>query len=244
MTTDPGSTSPAYARIAAALRARIQAGELGPHALVPSERELSRDFEVSRMTARQALLVLEGEGSVYRRPPRGTFVAEPRLPLRLGSFSAEVRRAGHRPGAQVLLAETQRASADVASELGLSTRRRVHALQRLRTVDGDPVALETSYYPASTTPGLLDRDLGGSLWSTLFVAYGIAAHRASGTVEVITLDEPSSRHLGTRVAAPAILLLRHTYDASGRCFEFARDVYRSDRASFRVDADVAVDGPG
>ena len=90
-------SAPAYVRIAAALRERIQADELAPHTLVPSERELSEDCGVSRMTACQALLVLEGEGAVYRRPPRGTFVAEPRVPLHLGSFSHEIARAGHHP---------------------------------------------------------------------------------------------------------------------------------------------------
>src|ERR1700748_961582 len=85
-------TGPAYLRIAAGLRARIDAGELAPHTLGPSERERSRDHAVGRMTARQPLVVLENEGAVYRRPPRGTFVADPRLQLRLGSFSDEITR--------------------------------------------------------------------------------------------------------------------------------------------------------
>ena len=50
--------------------------------------------------ARQALTLLENQGYVYRRPPRGTFVAEPRVLFRVGSFSAEVTRAGRRPGAR------------------------------------------------------------------------------------------------------------------------------------------------
>jgi DNA-binding GntR family transcriptional regulator len=230
--------APAYMRIAAALRDRIQARELPPHALVPSERELSRDFGVSRMTARQALVVLEGEGAVYRRPPRGTFVAEPRLPLRLGSFSDEIARTGHRPSAEVLWAEPQAATPLVADALGLAPGATVHALQRLRGVDGDPLAIETSYYPADLTPDLFDQPLDGSLWDLLGEKYAMHPARATATLEVITLDESATQHLAVRTAAPGILLVRRTYDTNGRCVEFARDTYRADRAAFELDAEI------
>jgi GntR family transcriptional regulator len=236
--TSASRSAPAYVRIAAALRDRIQAGELAPHTLVPSERELSRDFEVSRMTARQALVVLEGEGAVYRRPPRGTFVAEPRLPLRLGSFSAEIARAGHRPTAELLWAEVQKSTPLVADALGLPPGAPVHALQRLRCVDGDPLAIETSYYPTDRTPGLLDQPLDGSLWDLLDEHYDIHLARASATIEVITLDGSASEHLSVRAAAPGILLVRRTYDTDDRCIEFARDTYRADRAAFQLDNQI------
>lgn len=236
--TSRSRSAPAHVRIAAALRDRIQAGELAPHTLVPSERELSKDFEVSRMTARQALVVLEGEGAVYRRPPRGTFVAEPRIPLRLGSFSDEIARAGHRPTADVLWAESQAVTPLVADALGLPADATVHALQRLRGVDGIPLAIETSYYPTDLTPGLLDQSLDGSLWDLLSEQYDMQFARATATIEVITLDGSASQHLSVRAAAPGILLVRRTYDADGRCIEFARDTYRADRAAFRLDADI------
>lgn len=225
-------------RIAAALRERIEAGELAPHTLVPSERELSRDFGISRMTARQALVVLEGEGAVYRRPPRGTFVAEPRLPLHLGSFSYEIARSGHRPTAEVLWAERQVATPFVADALDLPRGADVHAIQRLRGVDGDPLAIETSYYPADLTPDLLDKSLDGSLWDLLAEQYDIHPARATATIEVITLDEPATRHLAVRTAAPGILLVRRTYDTNGSCIEFARDTYRADRAAFQFDTPI------
>ena len=98
------SRSPRYVAIAAELRERILDEHLAPHTLVPSERELSEQFEVSRMTARQALMLLESEGYVYRRPPRGTFVAEPRVRFQIGSFSEEADRLGRHASAQLLWA--------------------------------------------------------------------------------------------------------------------------------------------
>ena len=93
------------------VRDRIATEQLGPHTLLPSERELAEQHGVSRMTARQALSLLESEGVVYRKPPRGTFVAEPRVRFHIGSFSEEVARMGRRPAAQLLWAEHQHADA-------------------------------------------------------------------------------------------------------------------------------------
>ena len=91
------AATPRYLAIAAQLRDRIVVDQLGPHTLLPSERELAEQHRVSRMTARQALSLLESEGVVYRRPPRGTFVAEPRVRFHVGSFSEEVSRLGRHP---------------------------------------------------------------------------------------------------------------------------------------------------
>ena len=58
--------TPRYIAIAALVRDRIATERLGPHTLLPSERELADQHGVSRMTARQALSLLESEGVVYR----------------------------------------------------------------------------------------------------------------------------------------------------------------------------------
>lgn len=233
-----GATTPAYVAIAASLRDRIELDELAPHTLLPSERELCDEFGVSRMTARHALTLLENEGAVYRRPPRGTFVAEPRVTFRIGSFSDEITRVGRHPGAQVLWAEEQDASPVVADALHLASPARVNALQRLRYADAEAIAIETTYFSAALTPGLLDGPLDGSLWAVIAERYGVVATDASATLQSVVIDDTSCRRLGVRSASSGILLERRTYDSSGRCFEFARDIYRADRATFEVTAAI------
>ncbi len=105
------------------MRDRIATDQLGPHTLLPSERELAEQHGVSRMTARQALSLLESEGVVYRKPPRGTFVAEPRVRFHIGSFSEEVSRLGRRPAARLLWAEHQHPTPAVRMALGPRRRR-------------------------------------------------------------------------------------------------------------------------
>ena len=146
-------TTPRYIAIAALVRDRIATEQLGPHTLLPSERELADQHGVSRMTARQALSLLESEGVVYRKPPRGTFVAEPRVRFHIGSFSEEVSRLGRRPAAHLLWAEHQHPTPAVRQALGLEASAMVNVFHRLRSVDDVPFALETTFLPADLTPG-------------------------------------------------------------------------------------------
>lgn len=234
-----GAPSPsAYVRIAAELRDRIVGNGLAPHTLLPSERELGEQYAVSRMTARHALTVLENEGYVYRRPPRGTFVAEPRVAFRIGSFSDEIARMGRQPGAQVLWAERRAPTISAQRAFGLDETGAVHALQRLRFADDEAIAIETTYFPAELTPGMLDEDLHGSLWELLRTKYDVVPVTATATIESIVIDDASCARLGVRSASSGILLTRTSRDETGRVVEFARDVYRADRARFEVEAEI------
>lgn len=229
-----GGDPPRYLAIAALVRDRIATDQLGPHTLLPSERELADQHGVSRMTARQALSLLESEGVVYRRPPRGTFVAEPRVRFHIGSFSEEVSRLGRRPAARLLWAERQHPTPAVRRALDLTDGADVHAFHRLRTVDGVPFALETTFLPAELTPGILDVPEEGSLWAVLRDRYDVRLARSTAVLESIVLDDATSAQLAVRAGSAGTLLTRRTLDESGRCVEYARDIYRADRAAFEV----------
>jgi GntR family transcriptional regulator len=233
------SRSPRYVGIAADLRDRILSQQLGPHTLLPSERELCEQYGVSRMTARQALTLLESEGHVYRRPPRGTFVAEPRVRFRVGSFSHEVSRLGKRATAHLLWARELPAERPERAALDLGEDALVHAFYRLRLMDNEPIALEKTFYPAELTPGMITKTEDGSLWEVLSDSYGIDIVRCDAVIESIILNEESTRLLKIRAASPGTLLTRTSYDTTGRCVEYAQDVYRADRAAFEVTAEVS-----
>ncbi|PRC59252.1 GntR family transcriptional regulator, partial [Mycobacterium sp. ITM-2017-0098] len=58
--------------------------------------------------------------------------------------------------------------------------------------------------------------------------------RTTAVLESIVLDDASSVQLGVRAGSAGTLLTRSTVDSAGRCVEYARDVYRADRAAFEV----------
>jgi GntR family transcriptional regulator len=237
--TKTSTGSPRYIGIASELRERIAERQLAAHTLLPSERELSEQFGVSRMTARHALTLLESEGHVYRRPPRGTFVAEPRVRFHIGSFSEEATRMGRQAFAELLWSKVVDDATAAQDALGLPQGGLVHVFHRVRSMEDEPIALETTHFPADLTPGILDAPVEGSLWQLLREEYGIRLDRSEAVLESIVLDEESCNRLRVRSASNGILLTRRTFDESGRCVEYARDVYRADRAAFEVAASVA-----
>ena len=128
---------------------------------IPSERQLSADFGVSRLTVRAALDDLVREGYLVRRHGSGTFVSEPKIAqeLTMTSFTDDMRAAGCSPRAgRSTCASRRRARASVGS----STCRppsRCSSPCRLRLADGESMAIETVHIRASHVPGLTAADL-------------------------------------------------------------------------------------
>jgi DNA-binding GntR family transcriptional regulator len=135
--------------------------ELAPDAPIPSKRELAQRHGLSRMTVRQAVDQLVSQGRLYRVPGRGTFAARPKIQMRLvlSSFTEDMRRLGLQPGAGTLAVARIPAGEEVGGPLGLPPTAEVHMLERLRTADGVPMAIERTHLPAHLTPGLLEADL-------------------------------------------------------------------------------------
>jgi GntR family transcriptional regulator len=70
------SRVPLYIQVASALRQRIETGQWQPGQKISTLEELEREFEVARVTVRQAMEVLQDEDLVHRHQGRGTFVAD------------------------------------------------------------------------------------------------------------------------------------------------------------------------
>src|SRR3954468_9788245 len=75
-TTYARSRVPLYIQVASALRRRIETGHWQVGQQIATLEELEREFEVARVTVRQAVELLQDEGLVRRQQGRGTFVAD------------------------------------------------------------------------------------------------------------------------------------------------------------------------
>jgi DNA-binding GntR family transcriptional regulator len=232
--------APRYRQVADALQRGIAKGELASHDRLASERVIADRYGLSRMTARQAVELLVRRGVVYRRPGSGTYVAPPRIPhtlKRLAGFSEQMRRQGITPGGRVLEMRCTARFDPVAREaLRLPPHERAWMLRRLRFGDGEPLLLETFWVPRSVCSRLSRHELAeGSLYAVMRDRYGVEPVSARTSLEPAALDAADARHLGARPGGPAILFTRTTFDAGGRPVEFARDLYRGDRARFELD---------
>ena len=148
------------------VRALVKDSEPGSPA--PSERELVHRFGVARMTVRQAMDALVGEGLLERIPGRGTFVARPRREVgRLIGFTEEMTRRGMLGESQTLLARREQAGPGVARALSITEGDAVIHWKRLRRADGVPMCIEDAYLNEVLIPGFLQSGMPTSLYDAL-----------------------------------------------------------------------------
>jgi GntR family transcriptional regulator len=236
---DKSLPTPAYLQLRSQLERSIRAGDLAPGSALPSERELSEELTLSRMTVRRAFEELVAEGLVEQRQGSGTFVRRGSVEQtidRLQGFGEEASQLGLRAGSRVLEVEMHPADGTAARCLELKEGEPVLRLTRLRTADGAPLALQVAHLAPALADLSLERlDELGSLYGTIKAQFGIEAYRARQT---IAARMPSAREravLELEPGLPVLSMERTTYDADDRPFEFVRSAYRGDRYRMALD---------
>lgn len=232
----PRSTraQPKHEQIRQKLAAEIR--KLDPHTLLPTERDLAATHGVSRATVRLALDALSDSGLVYRVQGAGTFVAGPTISktVSLTSFSEDMEVRGMTPSSRLLAADQVPAGAAIAEDLGIDPEEPVIRLSRVRLADDEPICLETAHLPASRVPGLLEHDLGGSLYQILSGVYGLRVVRAEQVVKAVVLDVGDAAMLGTAPGSAALRMHRISLDERDRQVESTTSIYRADRYDLRL----------
>jgi GntR family transcriptional regulator len=233
---------PKHAQLSDAL-AELSTRELGPDALIPSERELMTTYGVSRATVRRAIESLVADGLLRRIHGKGTFVSRPRLESRLHlmSFSQEMRRRGLTPSTVLLGVEADIPPADVAAALELDRDAPAWRLDRVRLADGQPMALENGWYPHAALPDLDRQDLSGSLYEVFERGYGLAIDAAEQTLWGESADTVTARRLDAPLHTP-LLVFRRISRAADRPLEYVVSRYRGDR--YQIHMSLGRDGLG
>ena len=205
---------------------------LGVGEAIPSERQLSAELGVSRLTVRAALDELVREGYLLRRRGAGTFVSEPKISqeLTMTSFTEDMRRRGMRPASKTLDMKIVPAGARLGRVLHLSPSEPVLVARRLRLADGETMAIETLHIRAGLVPGLAARDLDRqSFYELLADRYGVVIVGGTQAIEPTVTNEEESEALGVPLHSPAFLFERVTHDEEGQIVEFVLSLYRGDR---------------
>ncbi|OYO19251.1 transcriptional regulator [Enemella dayhoffiae] len=196
------SGQPKYRVIADALRAEIESGALAPGDALPSQRELAERHRVTVMTVRQALARLAEAGLVVSEHGRGTFVTPRSVELSLGPLTSLADQA----------AATGRTL--TTTVIDHSPTAEGHRIVRLRRLDGQPFALQTSLL----APGVeiaVERLGDESLYAALADA-GRAVTDATETVRAVVLDREDADLLGRAPHSPALLSVRESRTTDGR----------------------------
>jgi GntR family transcriptional regulator len=235
MSSRDAGRQPKYQRIAAELRAAITAGEYGPGERLPGENDLMAAHGVARMTARQALGVLQAEGIVEARKGAGVFVRDFKPIRRRG-----IERLAHAQwgqgrsvweadvaGRELLVDSVEVSEEDapdaIAGVLDLAEREgeKVCVRRRRYTLDGKPVLLATSYLPADLVSGtpITQPDTGpGGLYARL-AELGRKPVRFREEIRSRMPSADEAERLALPSGVPVVLVARTAFDAKGAAVE-------------------------
>ncbi|GGE52338.1 phosphonate metabolism transcriptional regulator PhnF [Pullulanibacillus camelliae] len=235
---DKQSPIPIYYQIEEYLKKMIETGKFAVNQVIPSERELSGTFQVSRMTIRQAVSDLVNEGYLYRRKGKGTFVAEQKIeqPLQgLTSFTEDMIKRGMTPSTRVLHFDKKKASVSIAKQLGISEQELVYEIKRIRLADDIPMALEMSYIPVKLVPNLTETIVQDSFYKYIEDTLQLKIEDAVQALEASIVLPEDAKRLDMKPGAAVLLIHRHTYLTSGKALEWVKSVYRADRYKFLIN---------
>ncbi|HEY4387483.1 MAG TPA: GntR family transcriptional regulator [Ktedonobacteraceae bacterium] len=227
---------PRYYQLKEIMRGKMSSGEWKPGELIPSERELSEQYGISRMTARQAITELVNEGLFFREQGKGTFVSQHKITqqlIRLTGFTEDMRARGQRPETRVLSANMVPADELTAERLRIHPGQSIFNLQRLRLADSEPLAVEVSQISFIGCERLLEEDLEqNSLYRLLETHYGLTLVEAEQELEAGLITEEEARLLNVTVGSPALYTRRTTYAERDQPIEYARAVYCGGKYTF------------
>lgn len=223
---DRGSDTPPYRQIAELLRAAITDGTFAPGDKLPSEAELMTHFDVARMTVRQAIAELKGQGIAHSEHGRGVFVRA-RPPVRRqaserfarrhrvagkAAFLAEASELGQ-PSVDELTVSEVEADEDVRQRLSLRRGSRIVIRQRRYLIDGDPVELATTAIPAKIARGtaMAEQDTGpGGVYARIEEA-GLMLTRFTEEVTARMPSPSERRRLRLDQGTPVLVVTRIAY---------------------------------
>lgn len=235
---DEQSFVPYYEQIVGQIRTLIKEKKLAEGETFYSEGEVARMLGISKMPVRQAFQKLRSEGLLVVSRGKRPVIGSGRLPWnfqQLRGFSEEMRRRGLQPSAKVLSLERAGPHGEVMQALNLQPGDEVYCLKRLRYVDGQPVAVVTSFLPAVIFPEIDKQDLEGqSLYHIFEQVYRRKLHWAEEVIGAAIVTAEDAPLLQAATGSPVLLIKETTYDTSETAIEYSVSVLRGDRYTASV----------
>jgi GntR family transcriptional regulator len=242
MLSEQRSPIPLYHRLQVILRDRIATGAYREGDALPSEAELTKEFGVSRITAKRALDELSTEGLVERARGRGTTVIRGAASGLGGPIIASIdgllenlSAIGREGSVELLEFGYLPAPHHVALRIGLSDGAVVQRAVRVRFVGGAPMSQSTSFVVEKVGRSFDEKALAMTPLIVLLARAGVAIGSAEQSLTAVLADSIVAPRLRVAVGSPLIMIKRVLLDASDTPVEYLEALYRPDRFEYRMN---------
>lgn len=233
---------PLYFQLEQIIKSKILMGEFVFGDQIPTEKDLCQTYQVSSITARQAILNLVNEGLLIRKQGKGTFVAE-RLrkikdikTLRLSGDINDIIPEGLRSQkVKVLDINKIKTPQRVAELLQIEGDKEIIHVRRTRSDNSVPVSYIKNYLPLKIGEKIKREDL--YVYPMLDILRNRLKIPLTGGiqyVEAIVADYDIASALSVNIASPILYLETVIFERRKRPVEFVQTFYRPDQFRYSV----------
>lgn len=228
-----------WTSVAAELRTAIDTGRYAPSSRLPSERALSEQFGVSRVTMRRAIAELEGEGLLRVARGSGAYVrADIPVRFQLGDkvrFSKDLTATDANLARKVFSVREVPASVDIAARLNLEPGEAVLDMCVIAYADALPVSVVTRSCSAKRFPGLAEKFAAMNSFTAALREYGVMDYwRRSTDIAARMPTEAEARLLQQSRLVPVLAYAGEDIDANGTVISCQIGCFASERVVVTV----------
>ena len=226
---------PLYMQVKERITARIRSGEWSPGFRIPSENQLVRDLDISRMTINRALRELKDEGYLSRVHGVGTFVRE--LPhqaslVELKNIAEEVHERGGVYSNHVRVLEEVSAATKLGQQFEMAPRTRLFHITVVHEENGNPVQVEDRYVNPEIAPDFLNQDFS-KFTPTKYMLSVAPVEALEHVVSARMPDDHICQMLAIEASEPCLVLNRRSW-SHGRVATVTTLTYPASRYELRA----------
>lgn len=231
---------PFYFQLEKLLLDEIEKGTYPVDTAIPTEKELSELFGISRTTVRQAVNDLVREGRLYRIKSKGTFVKKAKLnqgvAQNIQSFNDDVIRAGGTPRTEILDFRVVKAPSKIALELDFEPSGLAVFLHRKLYADSLPILCVETYLSYDRCGFTLSHDFASeSLYEVLSVTQETCVTHVNRSCEAHLANAGDVSILDVKRSSPILYVLTKGFNKREELVEYSVARYRGDYSTFSVD---------
>ncbi len=238
MELDNTIATPLYQQLGDIIQEEIESGRLPAGAQIPTEKELSEQYNVSRVTVRKALGMMSDLGYLERKSGKGTFVAEKKLQRGLSSgaisFTDMCKMIGAVPGSKTTKIALEDPTPRDIELMGLKPDEKIVVLERIRYADSKPVILESNKFPELFS-FLFSEDLNNnSLYDILKTKHNITLEHSSKAIDITFASSKDAKALQIAKGYPLLRIDSVVHDSENKITNLCQQLCIGDKFKFIV----------
>lgn len=224
---------PPYFQLAQILEQKILSGEFKPGDSLPSENDLGKEYNLSRMTVRKCLNILAERGLVSAHPGRGTFVSCPALDRSvfiIEEYNKEMSRRGLTPEARLIAVNVLKATDEIIEKLELKSNERVLYIFRQLLADNTPMAIERKYMRFNKGRPILENELQYKAFSEVISMHNeVLPVRSRMLMRPSLAEKEDASLLQVPPGSPVLCLEQYLYANDETAVGWGFFIFRGDR---------------